>query len=446
MAKTKDIFICSSCDAQSPKWSGRCLECGAWGTLTQTQTPGAHARTSAPSVQANTSRVVSFDSFTAHAQQRMSTGIPEVDRVLGGGIVEGSLTLLGGEPGIGKSTLVLQIAQQLKQPVLYASGEESANQVKLRVDRLGYTLDNVSFVAEHMIQQIVALARELTPRLLIIDSIQTLYSSELPAEPGSVNQVRACTVQLLELAKQHGIATLIIGHVTKEGQVAGPKTLEHLVDSVLYIEGSKNDQYRIVRPVKNRFGSTDEIGVFEMTTHGLVEVNNPSELFFSPTATLSSGTVNTIALEGSRPFIVEIQALVTKTQFGYPQRKAAGLDLNRLHMLIAVLMKRTQLKLEAHDVHSNVTGGFKITETAADLAVCLALASSLHDRVPDGPLLAIGEVGLGGEIRPVAQLNKRIDEARRVGFTKIIVPKTTSLPKDPSLFPVSNLKEALDAL
>lgn len=446
MSKQKKLYTCTHCDAQFPKWLGQCLECQSWGTLQESTTPTHSKHTNTPTLSLNSSPLYQLGSITAHPETRLQTKIGEVDRVFGGGIVHGSLSLLGGEPGIGKSTLVLQLANALKKPLLYASGEESAQQVKLRVDRLGFNLDHVSFLAENRIEYIVGHAKAQQPALLIVDSIQTLYSENLPSEPGSINQVRACTVMLLELAKQHDITVLIIGHVTKEGTVAGPKTLEHLVDTVLYLEGSRHDGYRILRSIKNRFGSTDELGVFEMTAQGLHEIINPSQLFFNPSDQHMSGCATTVTMEGSRPFVIEIQSLVTKTQFGYPQRKTAGFDSNRLQMLLAVLQKRAGKKCDSHDVHLNVVGGFTLKDTTADLAVCLSLVSSLQDIVPKEPFVALGEVGLGGELRPVPQLQKRIDEALRSGFTKIIIPDGISVQTSPALHKVKNLSSAIALL
>jgi len=443
MKKEQTIYSCSKCNAQFPKWAGRCTECQAWGTIAEGMTNDKAQMTNA---RVDSSRVINFGTYTAKTDDRLATGINEVDRVFGGGIVEGSLTLMGGEPGVGKSTLVLQIAQNIKGPVLYASGEESANQIKIRIDRLGFKLDNVSFIPENNIEQILAFTRTQKPALLIVDSIQTMYSSELEIEAGGINQVRVCTVKLLEMAKQSGVPVIIIGHVTKEGMVAGPKMLEHLVDTVIYLESSTKDNYRILRPQKNRFGSTDELGIFEMTGKGLIEVSNPSNLFWTPQELQTSGTMNTCLLEGSRCFIVEIQSLVTKTQFGYPQRKSAGFEINRLQMLAAVLIKRTKLKLEMQDIHLNVTGGFRINETGADLAVCLSIFSSFSDIIPKQKTIAIGEVGLSGEIRSVQGLEKRVDEALRLGFEKIIVPASSKMAEKKGVVKVKTLVEAFQLI
>lgn len=388
--------------------------------------------------------LVDFKSSEIINFERLQTKINEFDRVLGGGIVVGSLILLGGAPGIGKSTLVLQICQNLKTPTLYVSGEESASQIKMRIDRLNLDFSNLKFLGENNIEKIASFIIEEKPGLVIIDSIQTLYSQELPSEAGSINQVRICTVKLLELAKKYNISIIIIGHVTKDGLVAGPKSLEHLVDSVLYLEATATDNFRMLRSAKNRFGSTSEIGIFNMTGSGLAEVTNPSELFLPQNQEPNSGSVITCVMEGSRPFLLEIQALVTKTLFGYPQRRASGFDSNRLQMLIAVLVKRVQIPLLNQDIHLNVTGGLKIDETGADLAVCAAIISSFKDKIIAPDTILLGEVGLGGEIRPVYQIEKRIEEAQKLKFKNIICPVIKTEKK--GLTTVKNLEEAIKKL
>ncbi len=443
MAKQNSIiYNCTKCGAQSAKWSGRCIECGAWGTMSQELAENQSAVKRKIKIDKN--QLIDFQKSQPENFSRLQTQISEFDRVVGNGLVLGSLTLLGGEPGIGKSTLILQISQQINRPVLYVSGEESASQIKMRIDRLKLPLQNLKFLATNNIEKIIAFAVEEKPSLLIIDSIQTLYSNELPSEAGSVNQVRICTVKLLEIAKKYNLSIIIIGHVTKDGQVAGPKSLEHLVDTVLYLEGSKTDNYRLLRCVKNRFGSTNELGIFDMSGQGLIEVKNPSELFFSQKQEPISGSAITCIMEGSRPFLIEIQALVSKTLFGYPQRKTAGFDLNRLQMLIAVLIKRADTPLINRDIHLNIVGGLKINETAADLAVCLAIYSSLKDIIIPAQTIILGEVGLGGEIRPVYQLDKRIEEAQKLNFKKIIIPESKKTNKN--LIPVKNINEAIKAI
>jgi len=433
------IYSCTKCGAQFPKWIGRCATCGAWGTVAEEiQSPISNLQSLVTKIDKN--QLIDFQKTPPPAFTRLQTQISEFDRVLGGGIVVGSLILLGGEPGIGKSTLVLQICDQIKSPILYVSGEESASQIKMRIDRLNLDFANLKFLGENNIEKIVAFAIEEKPSLLIADSIQTLYSSELPSEAGSINQVRICTVKLLEIAKKFNIPILIIGHVTKDGLVAGPKSLEHLVDVVMYLEGSSQNDFRLLRCAKNRFGSTNELGVFAMTGTGLAEVKNPSELFLPQNQEPLSGSALTCIMEGSRPFLIEVQALATKTLFGYPQRKTTGFDLNKLQMLIAVLIKRANIPLVNQDVHLNVTGGLKINETGADLAVCLAIISSLKDKIIKPDTLIIGEVGLGGEIRPVSQMEKRIEEAQKLNFKNIITP---IFKTDKKVTMVKNIEEAM---
>ncbi|MBI4262128.1 DNA repair protein RadA [Candidatus Uhrbacteria bacterium] len=435
---TRNTFECSSCGAQSSKWSGRCLDCGKWGSLEEAV---REARSEKLGARSRPAKTTVFADVRGHDVPRIPTKIAEVDRVLGGGIVPGSLILLGGEPGIGKSTIILQIAQGIatRDPfsvatengspnsspsttVLYCSGEESAEQIKMRLDRLGIKGRTTHYCGETDIDAIIATIREQKPSLAIVDSIQTMRSAEVQSEAGSITQVRAITVRLLETAKATGIPIVIIGHVTKEGSVAGPKTLEHLVDTVLYLEGDKSHMYRLLRAVKNRFGALDEIGVFEMQSAGLQEVQNPSKVFLDEHETHTSGTVVTVAMEGSRPFLVEIQALVTKTVFGYPQRRADGFDTNRLQLLIAVLTERAKLSLGSYDVFLNVAGGFQITEPAADLAIALAIASALKNTPLTQKTVVFGEVGLGGEIRRVPLDEKRRAEAKRFGYTSVIAP------------------------
>jgi DNA repair protein RadA/Sms len=440
--QAKIIFTCSKCGAQYPKWTGRCLTCGAWGTIAEEVFEPEQAKIKA--VKIDKSQLIDFKQRQPKEFARLATKITEFDRVLGGGIVVGSLVLLGGAPGIGKSTLVLQICHHLKTPTLYVSGEESASQIKMRIDRLNLDFSNLKFLGENNIEKIVSFIIEENPGLVIIDSIQTLYSQELPSEAGSINQVRICTVKLLEIAKKYNIPIIIIGHVTKDGLVAGPKSLEHLVDAVLYLEETATDNFRLLRSAKNRFGSTQEIGIFDMTSAGLIEVKNPSELFLPQNQEPNSGSTITCVMEGSRPFLLEIQALVTKTLFGYPQRRTSGFDFNRLQMLIAVLVKRAQVPLLNQDVHLNITGGLKINETGADLAVCLAIISSFKDKVIPADTILIGEVGLGGEIRPVYQMEKRIDESQKLKFKNIICPIFKTDKR--GLLMVKNIEEAIKKL
>lgn len=449
------IYTCSHCGAQSAKWLGRCLDCGKWGTLEQTATAAA-ADDKKSKAQTPPGRVVDFLEIKAGDVARITTGISEFDRVLGGGIVPGSLVLLGGEPGIGKSTLVLQVAAKLSEIcgrsdiphtnlVLYVSGEESGSQIKMRLDRLQLSGRQIKFLGETNIETICATIKELKPRLAIIDSIQTVYSNELPSEAGSVNQVRACAIKLLEVAKKQNITIFLIGHITKEGVVAGPKTLEHLVDTVVYLEGDRHHFFRLLRTVKNRFGETSEVGVFEMQTLGLVEVKNPGAIFLSTEKTIIAGAVTIPTVEGTRIFLAEIQALVSPTPFGYPQRKAAGFDFNRLNLLAAVLTKKAGLNLTNKDIHLNVVGGLKINEPAADLAAALAIASAYKNQAVASDLVAFGEVGLGGEVRAVNLMEKRIKEAAKLGFKKILMPKTTqTIQTNCALVMVGSLPEAIE--
>ena len=446
MPKLQTLYICSSCDSQSSKWSGRCLECGAWGTLEKQVTD---QKKTAEQIQVSPGKTIALEEINGKDYPRIKTNISEFDRVLGGGLVSGSLVLIGGEPGIGKSTLVLQLADKLnsdKKETLYVSGEESAQQIKMRMERLDIKPQGIKFLGETDIAVICSTISQTKPSLAIIDSIQTMYSSDLPSEAGSVNQVRVCTVKLLQCAKQNNVPILVIGHVTKEGLVAGPKTLEHLVDTVLYLEGDQYHAYRILRTVKNRFGSTNEVGVFDMQGKGLIEIPNPSDIFISERKQNIPGTAITAVLEGSRVFLVEIQALVSRTVFGYPQRKSSGSDLNRLQLLIAVLTKRVGLNLSLQDIHLNVVGGIKVQEPASDLAVVIAIASAFKNKPIDPELVILGEVGLGGEVRTVNQIDKRISEAKKLGFKKAIVPysKQKINETEIKLYPVKNLAETIE--
>ena len=370
-------------------------------------------------------QVIDLEKLTGLAEsQRLSTNLEELDRVLGGGVLPGSLILLGGEPGIGKSTIVAQIADAIGRngQVIYSSGEESAGQIKVRFDRLGIKAANIKFLSETNAEKIIATIKELKPNLVIIDSIQTIYSSGIAGESGSLNQIRGSAVNFLEAAKTNNIAIILIGHITKDGSLAGPKALEHIVDTVLYLETETNHGYRVLRATKNRFGSINEIGIFEMTAKGFKQVPNPSLIFVEQNQSLT-GSVISCVMEGTRPFLIEVQALVSKTVFGYPQRKASGFDLNRLQILIAVLTKRANLNLTNQDVILNVVGGLKITEPSLDLAVSAAIASSLLNQPLSRQTLVLGEVGLSGEIRQIAKLEARLKEAEKLGFTKAILPK-----------------------
>lgn len=439
-AKQVTLYTCSNCDAQFQKWAGRCLECGHWGSIeAQATTKKEIKEASKPQIKAKTTALQDVD---AASYPRMKTGISELDRVLGGGIVPGSLILLGGEPGIGKSTLSLQLAASVSK-TLYISGEESIYQIKSRAERLAIAGPNIALANETNVDTIVSTVREQKPPLTIVDSIQTIHTEEIPGSAGSPNQIRACTVALMETAKSLGCAMIIIGHVTKDGAVAGPKTLEHLVDTVLYVEGERHHNLRMVRAVKNRFGSTDEIGVFEMKESGLEEVPNPSSLLLAERGDNMPGSVVTCLMEGSRPILVEVQALVNKTVFGYPQRKASGFDLNRLHVLAAVLERRAGLALGQYDIHINVVGGLKANEPAADLAVSLAIASAFKDSPLGKDLAVFGEVGLGGEVRSVRFIEKRMKECAHLGMKRVITKKTGTGPKELQIIDVKNISELI---
>lgn len=451
MKKSEKIFECSNCGAQFQKWSGRCLECGKWGTLGETVSETKNSK-SDTTLKRKPATVHTLNEIKEENVKRIKTNIAELDAVLGGGIVPGSLILLGGEPGIGKSTLTLQMVTTVPNS-LYISGEESSEQIKLRANRI-ITETNISTAAKHAsslrignetnVETIVATIRELKPTVAIVDSIQTIYSDEIEGEAGNVSQVRACAVKLLDAAKSLGIAIILIGHVTKEGSVAGPRTLEHLVDTVLYLEGDRYHDLRILRAVKNRFGSTDEMGMFEMDGEGLKEVQNPSERLLAERGEGMPGSVVTCLLEGSRPLLVEIQALVNKTVFGYPVRKASGFDLNRLHVLIAVLQKRAGLNLSQYDVHVNVVGGIEADEPAVDLAVSLAIASAFKDKPLGNDLAVFGEVGLGGEIRTVRFLEKRIKECENLGMKRILTTLKGKTPQTKvKLINVQNIAELI---
>ncbi len=422
----KTIFSCSKCGAQFPKWAGRCSECGAWGTLAEEAAPTADSRVTQKTeliAKAKPAQLISWQDLETGPVKRYSTKLSEIDRVLGGGIVPGSLILLSGEPGCGKSTIVAQIAKALETEltILYISGEESGQQVKLRLDRLDYQPQKMSFASETNADSIIATAIKNKPQLLIIDSIQTIYSDQIPSEPGSINQIKACTIKLLEMAKEHEISVIIIGHLTKDGNVAGPKTLEHLVDTVLYLEQETRHNYTILRSSKNRFGSTNEIGLLEMTNQGFRQIEKTANLFVQP-AEKVNGSALSCLMEGTRPFLLEVQALVSKTLFGYPQRKAIGFDNNRLQMLTTVITKHSKINLANQDVIISVAGGLKINETALDLAICAAIASSYKDQPLPAKSLFLGEIGLSGEIRPVSKLENRIKEAAKLGLKNIFLP------------------------
>lgn len=436
----KIIYACSKCGAQFPRWLGQCLECGSWGTVGKDLAAGKRGE----DIELPAGKIIDFAEISGKDRERIKTGLEEFDRVLGGGIVEGSLILLGGEPGIGKSTLVLEAIEKFSSFVLYVSGEESAEQIKIRLDRLGLMSKNLKFLGETNIEIICAALEKHRPKIAVIDSIQTVSFGGLPSEAGSVNQVRACTVKLLETAKKNKISVFIIGHVTKEGLVAGPKTLEHLVDCVLYLEGDRYHDLRLLRTAKNRFGSTDEMGVFKMSEKGLEDVKNPSQVFLQTREEAMAGSAVAAILQGNRPFLIEVQALVVRTVYGYPQRRSAGFDFNRLQLLIAVLSKICGLNLGNLDVFINIAGGVKIEEPACDLAVCLAIASAYKDKVIDSDLAVFGEVGLAGEIRGVSRAEKRLNEINKLGFKKAMIPKNQIVKneQDLKINEVKDLKES----
>ena len=444
--KIQTIYVCSNCDAQFPKWSGRCLECGGWGTL-QIQTIDQKTIDN-KIAQVVPAEIIDLSEISGPGSQaaRLKTGIGEIDRVLGNGLMAGSLVLLSGEPGIGKSTLVAQIAAKLNAPVIYASGEESARQIKHRFARLNINATKIKFLSETNVEKILAALRQEQPTLAIIDSIQTVYSAAVPSEAGSINQIRASAVNFLEIAKKNNLPIILIGHITKDGSIAGPKSLEHIVDTVIYLESETSQGYKILRATKNRFGSINELGILEMTDTGFREVLNPSGVFIIEQSQSVSGSVISSIIEGSRPFLVEVQALVSKTVFGYPQRKAAGFDLNRLQILIAVLTKRANINLTNQDVVLNIAGGLRVNDPSLDLAVCAAIASSLLNQTVDRKTIILGEVGLGGEVRPVSKIALRLAEAEKLGFTTAIIPDSDTKAKKIKLKKINNLKEVIKQL
>lgn len=447
MSSIKSIFHCSKCDAQFPKWSGRCLQCGAWGTLEESVKDDKKDNLELLMDKIGQANLIDLRELKTEKKARLQTAWPEIDRVLGGGILKDSLLLLSGEPGIGKSTLSAQIAGFIAQKdlVLYVSGEESASQVRDRFDRLKVDLEHLRFVSETSVEKIISLATKVLPKLLVVDSVQTIYSTLLNSEAGNISQIRAVTVKLLELAKTKGISILLIGHITKDGQIAGPKSLEHIVDVVLSLEQEKGSNYSLLRASKNRFGSVNELGVLEMKSTGFIEVKDPGSIFLSDHLDSLPGSVVSCVLEGSRPFLVNIQALVSKTVFGYPQRKSSGLDLNRLQVLSAVIAKREKIDLMTKDIILNIVGGLRVNDPAVDLAVCAAIISSCLNKSLDPKTILIGEVGLGGEVRPVFRLEQRLNEAEKLGFKRALSFSKTNLDKKLKieLRQVSSLKDLM---
>ncbi len=450
----KSVYVCSACGASFPKWSGQCSECRAWNVLEESLQPasggGAHSRFSGYSGEAG-SAVCQLSEVQSEETSRSASGSSELDRVLGGGLVNGSVILIGGDPGIGKSTLLLQTLARLcgSLRTLYVSGEESPRQISLRAQRLGIPADDLRLLPETNVERIITITERKNPAVMVVDSIQTMYTELLQSAPGSVSQVREATAQLVHFAKRSGTAVFLVGHVTKEGSLAGPRVLEHMVDTVLYFEGEAGSQFRLVRTIKNRFGAVNELGVFAMTEKGLKEVTNPSAIFLSRQAEAVPGSVILVTREGTRPLLVEAQALVDESPLSNPRRVTLGLEQNRLSMLLAVLHRHGGIAMFDQDVYVNVVGGVRITETAADLAVLLAVLSSYRDRPLHQGLVVFGEVGLTGEIRPVPNGQDRLREAAKHGFKKAIVPKANvpkQLPSDLQVVAVESLREVLDAI
>lgn len=451
MAKSKTAYVCQNCGVDSPKWIGKCPSCGEWNTYVEEIVE--HKTDKKLSYRENgvKAKPISIKEVEVHKESRINTGSGELNRVLGGGLVPGALVLLGGEPGIGKSTLVLQVALNIPgKKVLYISGEESHQQLKMRADRIAGENDNCFVVSETSLEASLNHARQFSPDLLIVDSIQTMSTERVESSPGSVTQVRECAAEVLRYAKESAVPVILIGHITKEGSLAGPKVLEHIVDVVLQFEGDQNHLYRIIRPIKNRFGSTAELGIFEMRQDGLREVDNPSELLLSQDIDRLSGVTVAATIEGVRPFLVEVQALVSSAVYGVPQRSATGFDLRRLNMLLAVIEKRAGFKLAAKDVFLNIAGGIKVSDPAIDLAVLCAILSSNVDLALERNVCVAGEVGLSGEVRPVSRIEQRISEAEKLGFSKIIIPKSNlkGLTKKSNIeiIPVSRVDEAFKHL
>ncbi len=444
MAKIKIKYICSNCGYESLRWLGKCPECDSWNSFTEEIIEKSKRD---PALFSGNVEVNKISEAGTEDDERINTGITEFDRVLGGGIVPGSVILLGGDPGIGKSTLALQAAAVINTKVLFVTGEESAQQLKLRASRLKLLANELFILAETHMSPIFKAINQLQPSLVIIDSIQTMYRGEYENSPGTITQIRECTSLLMQEAKKNNFSVIIIGHVTKEGIIAGPKLLEHMVDTVLQFEGEAHHSYRILRAIKNRFGSTNELGIFEMHEDGLKEVTNASEYFLSGRNRNHSGSVITSSIEGTKPILLEVQALVTPSNYGYPQRVSTGFDQKRLSILLAVLEKRSGLKLSTHNVFINIAGGVRIFEPAVDLAVCCSIVSNLKDFPVDNNIVIFGEVGLGGEIRNVSHPEKRIKEVEKLGFKRVIVPaengNSTFSSKKVKIEPVTNLTEAI---
>lgn len=458
MARSKVLYVCSNCGFESSKWNGKCTNCGEWNTFEETE-PVASVKTSSSFSQQQTSvkslsdKLSRLGEIGADTDVRYHTGLSELDRVLGGGLVKGSIVLIGGEPGIGKSTILLQICQFLggEHSILYISGEESVRQIKLRADRLNVTTESLYLLSSNDVESICSTIEETEPDIVIIDSIQTMNHRHINSSPGSITQVRECTNLFMHTAKKLEIPIFIVGHVNKDGAIAGPKVMEHIVDAVLYFEGERHLSYRLLRAVKNRFGSTNEIGVFEMMDSGLRQVENPSEMLLSGRPINVSGTCVACIMEGTRPILAEVQVLATKSGFASPRRVTTGFDYNRMAMLVAVLEKRAGLFFGTLDIYLNIVGGFKLDEPAGDLSVALSLQSSLLDKPVDEKIIAFGEIGLGGEIRSISHVPNRIREAERMGFEVCILPKQSMKGINPASYKmriigVSNIKQAFAAI
>lgn len=449
MAAKKMVFFCQSCGYESSKWMGQCPGCREWNTFAEEP---VEKKAKTASLTGSKAAPVKLKDITGSEAERVTTSIGELDRVLGGGIVKGSLVLIGGDPGIGKSTLLLQVTRNLtkaNRKVLYVSGEESLRQIKMRADRLGTDFDNLLVLCETNLDDIADTIRREKPEMVVIDSIQTMFREEVSSAPGSVSQVREATSLLMQVAKTEEVTVFIVGHVTKEGAVAGPRVLEHMVDTVLYFEGDRHASYRILRGVKNRFGSTNEIGVFEMREEGLVEVKNPSEYMLNGRAEDSSGSVITCSIEGTRPVMLEIQALVCHTNFGIPRRQTTGMDFNRVNLLMAVIEKRGGMSIGDQDAYVNIAGGMKVNEPALDLATVMAIISSFRNKAVDKNTVIFGEVGLSGEVRAISQCETRVREAKKLGFKTVVMPKANinsqiTAIKDIEIIGVADIREAME--
>ena len=452
MAKAKTVFYCTNCGNETPRWQGKCPACGAWNTIEEhIEKPSAGSVKTKAAPVGQSKRPQRLQEISSEGETRFSTGMGELDRVLGGGAVAGSLVLVSGAPGIGKSTLLLQICNSLcaDRRVLYVSGEESERQLKLRAERLGVAPESLFVLSETRLSDILEAAAETKPDILIVDSIQTLYNEENDSSPGSVSQVKDCTMSMMQLSKSNGITVFVVGHINKDGNIAGPKVLEHMVDCVLYFEGDPNSSYRLLRAAKNRFGSTNEIGVFEMQDSGLTEVPNPSQMLLEGRPEGASGTCVSCVMEGTRPVLAEVQALVAKTMLNVPRRVSDGFDFNRAVLMLAVMEKRAGMKMSMFDAYVNVIGGLRLDEPGADLPVVLALASSYRDQCIPDDLVAVGEVGMTGEIRAVSHMNQRLAEISRLGFKKCMIPRGGSekleIPGGLTVYRVRNIREAIEA-